>query len=146
MRSAQYDDQYATCLATDSTLRIYSETVAPEEITAVLNLEPTRFFKMGEPRGTSGRLNAFHGWFYSTKGLTESRDTRRHIDLIVEALVGKTEAVHSLQERGCRVDISSYWLSIGQGGPMLSPEQMVKLAELKIEVWWDVYFRGDDET
>jgi hypothetical protein len=142
----EYDDQYPTCVETFSTLRVYSDQVEPDRITSLLALEPTSSFKMGEARGASGRRNKVHGWFFSTKGISESRDTRRHIDLILSALDEKTGVVHLLQKEGCRFDICSYWVSIGQGGPSLWPCQMARLAELEIEVWWDVYFSNEDET
>jgi hypothetical protein len=142
---AEYDDKYPTCVETYSTLRIYSDRVEPDRITSTLGFGPTKSFKMGDERA-SGRRNKVHGWFYSTEGVLESRDTRRHIDYVLNALNDKTAAVHLLQNEGCQFDICSYWLSIGQGGPSLWPYQMARLAELKIEVWWDVYFSNEDET
>ena len=52
----------------------------------------------------------------------------------------------ALHARGCKADISSFWMSVGQGGPWLMPEQMLKLGALDIDIWWDIYFADDDET
>ena len=143
---ADYDDTHSTCAETYSTLRIFSENTTPEEISSVLQMEPTKSFRMGD-RHAQGRLQRkTHGWFYCTKALSTSKDTRRHIDLILATLEGKTDALRRLHSRGCRTDITSYWVSSGQGGPWLMPEQMRRLGELNIDVWWDVYFAGDDKT
>jgi len=55
------------------------------------------------------------------------------------ALEGKLDSVQKIQRQGCTLDITSYWVSTGQGGPWLMPEQMLKLGRLGISVWWDVY-------
>lgn len=37
------------------------------------------------------------------------------------------------------------WDSIGHGGPTLTPVQMTQLGELGIELWFDVYFAGEED-
>ena len=136
-----YDDAYATCAETFSTLRVFSQSMLPDEITALLNLAPTRSFNKGSPycRGKLHRIT--NGWFYSTEKLVDSKDTRRHIDMILAALDGKIQAVDKIKSsEGGKIDLMSYWVSRGQGGPWLMPDQMLKLARLGISVWWDIYF------
>jgi hypothetical protein len=49
-----------------------------------------------------------------------------------------------LQE-GFKIDITSFWVSTsGNGGPTISPYQMRRLADLEIEIWWDIYFYDDE--
>ncbi|MBN9691943.1 MAG: DUF4279 domain-containing protein [Verrucomicrobia bacterium] len=83
---------------------------------------------------------------YSTQKLCDSKDTRRHIDTILTALEGKTESVQKIQRRSCEIDITSFWVSTGQGSPCLKPEQMLKLGTLGISVWWDICFSDEDKT
>lgn len=141
-----YDDSYATCVETYSTLRVFSDDVAPDEMTRVLQIEPTESFRKGDTHSHGTLRRKANGWFYSTQKLCDSKDTRRHIDMILLTLEGKEEAVARLKSQGCKLDITSYWVSTGQGGPWLMPLQMLKLGRLGIEVWWDVYFSGEDET
>jgi hypothetical protein len=69
-----------------------------------------------------------------------SKDTRRHVDWILDQLLPKRDEILSLlQEPGCRMDIFCYWLSKGSGGPILSPFQMAKLVQLDLEIGFDVY-------
>jgi hypothetical protein len=53
--------------------------------------------------------------------------------------------VKRLLIKGCKIDITSYWVSVGQGGPWLMPQQMLRLGALGIDIWWDIYFSGKDE-
>jgi hypothetical protein len=143
---SEYNDEYATCVETYSTLRIYSDNVSPEQVSAVLGVEPTSSFRKGEAFGTHGLVRKMNGWFYTTERRLASKDTRRHIDAILKTLEGKARAVELLAAKGCAFDLCSYWLSVGQGGPALWPHQMRSLGELGIEVWWDIYFSQESEA
>jgi hypothetical protein len=141
-----YDDSYATCVETHSTLRVFSDDLAPEEISRVLQIEPTESFRTGDAHSQGKLRRKANGWLYSTQKICDSKDTRRHIDTILSKLEGKQDVVASMQSQGCKFDITSYWVSTGQGGPWLMPQQMLKLGRLGIEVWWDIYFSDEDQA
>ena len=82
----------------------------------------------------------------SSEGRIESRDSRRHIDYLLSLLDGKDEAVASLKAVGWKFDVFVFWESRGGGGPMLTPSTMSRLAELGIEIGFDVYFLDSDEV
>ena len=145
-RPSDYDDSYATCVETYSTLRIFSDNLAPEEVTSLLKVGPTESFRKGDAHAQGKLQRKANGWFHSTKGRINSKDTRRHIDAILSALDGRVAAIKKLQTSGCKIDITSYWMSCGQGGPWLMPEQMLKLGALGISVWWDIYFASEKKT
>lgn len=136
-----YEDDYPSCAETYSTLRIYPGNLSPEEVTDILEIEPTHTQKVGElARATSKRKVEVNGWFLTTKGNVESKDSRRHLDTVLEKLKGKGERLNLLRQKGARIDISSYWSSVqGHGGPTISPKQMRQLVDLDLEVWWDFY-------
>src|SRR5258706_4216313 len=125
MNDADYDDAYATCVETHSTLRIFADDIGPDRITSVLGIPPTDSFRQRESSG-NGRQRKAHGWFYSTERLSSSKDTRRHIDMILAVIAGKDVEIAELRQKGCDLDIVSYWVSRGQGGPELLPHQMLK--------------------
>lgn len=139
----EYDDEYATCHETHSTFRIFSQAVDPDEITVLLGLAPSESFFRGDVYDGSYRRKA-HGWFLTTEGIVLSRDSRRHIDWLLEILMPKRLQILTLQAKQVDMDISSYWVSAGQGGPALAPAQMAQLAELHLQVWWDIYLRKSD--
>ena len=46
-----------------------------------------------------------------------------------------------LRTAGCETVLDCYWVSAtGHGGPMLWAEQLGRLAEYGLELWFDVYF------
>ena len=135
-----------SCAETHSTLRIFCDDLFPNQISEALQIQPTDAFLKGDVHGQGRHQRKTNGWFYSTKKLCESTDGRLHLDLILAALEGKADPVEELRNRGCTLDIVSYWVSTGQGGPWLMPQQMLQLGRLGIEVWWDIYFQGEDET
>jgi hypothetical protein len=130
---------------TFSTLRVFSEKIGPDEITELLQFQPTKAFKKGDSHSRGRLKRKANGWLYCTQKLSSSRDTRRHIDLILEALDGKADSVRKLHQRSCKIDIITYWVSVGQGGPWLMSQQMLKLGTLGINVWWDIYFHDESE-
>ena len=143
--AASYYDDYPTCTETFSTLRIFSTRLDPTQLTAELGVTPTRSFRMGESHA-KGLVRKAHGWLYSTQSLVDSRDSGRHIDMLLRLLEGKNSNLKSLRQNGCDIDIVTFWGSIGQGGPALHPEQMLKLGSLGLFMWWEVYFEGPDEA
>lgn len=138
----KYDDAYETCVSTYASLRLFSDGVDPDSLTAILNLVPTTSFRKGEPYGNHGHVRKFNGWLLliSSEHFIDSKDSRRHIDWILERIGNKSQELTGLRSKGVEIDISCLWLSKGQGGPTISPQQMTELARLGIDVWWDVYF------
>jgi hypothetical protein len=144
-----YDD-YGTCARTCATLLIYPVRTDPETITRRLGIEPTQWQCKGGPMASSlrrpPRIAEIDLWSLSTKGRVESRDSRRHVDWLLDRIDEKAGELRSLQEEGARIAVSCFWLSLsGHGGPTISPAQMRRLGALNIELWFDVCFVGDDE-
>ena len=137
-----YDDEYGTCVYTYATLRVASTAVEANEISRVIGCAPTDSFRMGDVRtnwpGVKDRNHRFHGWFYSTKELSNSRDCRRHIDLLLEGPLANHEALRLLREGGCETSVAVMYCYT-QGGPTMSPRQMRGLADAGVDIWWDLY-------
>jgi hypothetical protein len=132
-----YDDEYATCRVTYATLRVYG--LRPEDVTRGLGLSPTESAHRGELRhGAPVRHDA---WLLNSRLAVDSKDARRHLDWIFDQLAARRGALRDLVSRGASVDVSCYWLSAaGHGGPTISTEQARRLAELEIDLSFDVYF------
>ena len=151
----EYHDDYATCAQTFVTLCIYPP---PEmdlaEITGRLGVEPTTSnredeLRPGPSRRARSRPWSRSAWFLSSEGEVNSRDVRRHIDWLLERVTDRTLVFAELRAAGCETVLSCYWASAsGHGGPMLWPEQLARLAECGLELWFDVYFpsTAEDET
>ena len=140
-----YDDDYATCVKTFAWLRVMSEGLEPDDVTAILGLTPSRVQRRGElPRPTAKRPLEKGGWFLESVDHVESRDARRHLDWLLERLRDKADAIAQLKAQGNLVDLCIRWDSVGHGGPTLDPRQMTELGALDVELWFDVYFAGED--
>lgn len=138
-----YDDDYPTCAKTYATLCVFPGDIDPAAVTDRLEIEPSDWQRRGEVAARPGRppkIATINGWFLGSKGQVDSRDSRRHIDWLLDRMTPKAEAVRSLQEMGCRMEIACYWRArSGPGGPIIPPTQMRRLAELNIELWFDFY-------
>ena len=142
-----YDDEYATCVSTFVSFRVMSEALSPESVTALLSVQPTRTQVRGElPAPGSKHPFKYGGWFLKSSGHVQSRDSRRHVDWLLEQLTGKAGAIAELKMQRHLVDLCIYWESAGQGGPTLGPSHMVQLGELGIELWFDISFAGKDSA
>ena len=123
-----YDDQYETCERTYATLCIYHNDLDPEYISSQLALDPSRTQR--RPIGA---------WFLTTRLGLDSRDLRHHLDVLLDKLADKEKAIHELVEMGYEIRITCLWLSKnGQGGPIISAENMNKLARLNLDLDIDV--------
>jgi hypothetical protein len=138
--------QSSTCARTYVTLCLFPTQHDPDEITKLLDITPTESQRVGDlAHPTSGRLITQTGWFLSSKHLIDSKDVQDHLRGLLLLMMPRVEQLHQLQDTGCRMDVSCYWLSAaGQGGPTLSPEIMGQLARLRLAIWFDCYYAGDD--
>ena len=141
-----HDSDYETCHYTHAWLRIMSDDFDIEEVTSLVGTEPTNTQKNGEVRSEkTGKTFKKTGWFISSEGTTPSKDSRDHLDFVLAKLEIADDGLKELHDRGFLIDLCVRWDSkSGHGGPTLSPSQMSRLAELEIELWFDVYFHGDD--
>jgi hypothetical protein len=143
-----YDDGNPSCRETFATFRVAHESLAPESITRDLGLEPSAAHRKGDlmyPKNPASDHRHRSGqWSLSTNGRVESRDLRRHVVWLLDRLEPKRAALVRLQCDGFRIDIFCFWCSAaGQGGPMLDPNQMGRLASLALPIVFDVYIESE---
>ena len=151
----EYIDDYGTCEGTYATLCIYTRAIDPAVVTESLCVQPSKWQRVGElsydvdapeTPHRNPRPAKLSAWFLSSQNRVSSRDARRHIDWVLDQIVGKSEALLVLQEQGCNMQVSCFWASAcGHGGPTISPSQMRRLAELNLEVAFDIY-AADNES
>lgn len=127
--------EYPTCLATYATLRVYPRDLEPDTITRRLGLHPSRTQAPDAERPTRRRA-----WFLSSRDHVDSRDSRKHIDWLLDTIEPAAFGIRKLMAEGTEADILCYYLSIGHGGPCLDPEQMRRFSEIGLSIGWDIYF------
>ncbi len=142
MPQPDYNDSSPMCAETGSTLSVRSDVVTPEEITEALQIKPTDFHRKGDSLSEGLTQAESNRWFYSTYKLSTSKDTGRHIDLVLKALEGKADVIAKLRSKGCKLRLASHWAPANPevgGGPSLTPRQMLELGRLGIDVrFWFV--------
>ncbi|MEQ9888608.1 DUF4279 domain-containing protein [Pectobacterium zantedeschiae] len=124
---------------------IYPAEMHPDEVSAILNIEPTQKNIIGDRKTNSlGRTREVKtsGWFLSSEDFVFSKDLRDHIDWIVAKLDASREGLKKLQNTpDVNMTLSCVWWSpVGHSGPVLWPEQMKALADLDLECAFDIYF------
>jgi hypothetical protein len=140
-----FDDVYATCHDTHATLCIYlPDGFDPSVVSETLGIQASRTQVRGEV--LKGRLRHWPtAWFLRSEEQVQSKDLRRHIDWLLDQLVGKSEYIQDLQRAGADIHIGCFWVSaFGHGGPMLDRHILERLVALGLAIDFDIYFAGDD--
>lgn len=135
---------------TYATLRIYHAQLEPDKLTALFEIKPTMAWKMGEKitiadsekySNTPGAIDAqTGGWLLSSKYSIRSTDAMKHIEWMADQLANHGNSIYKLQQAGFTVDLVVAWFSDSWNTcPALTPELMMRLANLRIPLWFDVY-------
>lgn len=134
-----YDDQYKACLRTYCTLRIYTGEQNPDALSTILACQPTSLWHKSSERGAKA-VKPFNAWFLSSRGIIDSRESRRHLDYVLNVLENKkTQLDDYLQGQGYK-DVVCFWHSSGQqGGPALNAKHAAILADFDIDISWNIY-------
>lgn len=132
-----YDDDCSTCLGTHASIRVFVPKLTPDAISHLLSCSPTTATQAGRPGGPAGRRDLAI-WHLSSEGAIVSRDVRRHVDYVLDA-VDLDELAALISERAAIADVFCYWLSNGDGGPALDPGQMSRLVRAGVGIGFDVY-------
>ncbi len=135
-----YDDDYATCESTYVTLRIYCDFMTPDSLSEYLGIIPSSIQIKGQRSNLSDSLITLNSWFLSSENIINSKDSRRHLDYILDIMLTIEEELKSLLDEKTNIDLSCFWSSKdGHGGPLLSQQQSSKLAKFDIDFWYDLY-------
>ena len=127
-----------------ATLRIYHPDLAPDEITDLLQLEPTVAWSSGQDeygfRKRPGHLAPSGGWLLSSRATVKNNLLEDHILHLLEKISGSNTALKALQKRGYMVDMVVSWHATNWNPtPALSPALMRQLARFELPVWFDIY-------
>ena len=139
-------NDYATCARTFATLRIYHKTARPAAVSRALRVKPSSTQVTGRPwkrRAKEPTTYPISGWFLTSQDQVESDDSTKHVFWLIDQIKERKAELRALEAAGWWMDISCYWDSRwGHGGPTLGSKLLAALAELQIEIWFDVYFSG----
>src|SRR5665213_1500761 len=116
----------------------------PDEVTAILGLNPTLTGRRGEP-SRSGRLRTFNGWWMA-KGeerLTDGREHNDALDQILATLDGRAEQFARLRQTLSPTQVTIYGglyhRPDEQCGIWLDPAQMKVLVDCGVGWGLDIF-------
>lgn len=148
-RGTPINSNYESCEECRASLLIYPENIHPDEVSRILQLEPTKKNIIGTKITNShGRTREITilGWFLSSEKYVQSKDIREHLDWLLNKILPASDGLNKLQNiDGVTMGINCVWWSKGSGGPTLWPEQMKAIADLNLECSFDFYFFGEEE-
>jgi hypothetical protein len=85
-------------------LRMFSETLEVDEITALIGLRPTRFYTKGDPISARGpELRRTNAWLLKSE-IAEDQGLDVHLGWLVDLIESKVVALGTLRETG-KVDL-----------------------------------------
>ncbi len=136
-RQTEYNDDYPTCAVTHVTLRVSCDDLDPDAVSHLLDVEPSTVNRLGDTQPSGAIFPP--AWFLKSEGRVTSRDSRRHLDWLLDSM--SESGLSALTEQGTHVTVSCYWVSkSGHGGPTLSQYQIERLGRLGLPISFDIYF------
>ena len=142
------DPSYPSCVATYVTLRVYTGNSDPHDVARSLSVTPDRVSVRGEVVINSigrRRQTPLNAWFLSSERKVESLDARDHLDWMVGVLRPRAAELAAIRQiEGLSLDlVCTWWSRSGHGGPTLWPRQMRALADLDLELAFEMMFAAD---
>lgn len=135
-RFTPINDLDPSCSLTHVMLCIYH--IDPDLVNQKLNILPTHQQKKDAlsilPRGEK-IINAISSWVLDSERNVSSKDTRTHLNWLLDKLEPVGAEILELQRiTDVKMTIRCIWFSAeGLGGPTIWPEQMEKMAKLNLE-------------
>jgi len=129
-------------------LRIEHDTADPELVTAALGVTPTSVARRGQtPAGGKGEPYPWNVWVLSSAYAIGSKDSRAHFQWMLASIGSRGVELRNLRDQGHRIRIHCLWVSKGgYGGPELSPNILRGLADLGVDVYFDIALFEDGTT
>ena len=131
---------------TDVFLRIEHDSADPETVTSILGLTPTHSVRRGQ-QASDGKSQPFPWntfpwsvWVLSSaRSVERTKNLRDHFQWLLASVGPRASELRTLRNQGHRIAVHCTWVGKGgYGGPDLSPQIMRGLADLEVEVYFDV--------
>ncbi|MHA6824549.1 DUF4279 domain-containing protein [Ralstonia pseudosolanacearum] len=124
-------------------LRIFTQTVEPDEICKMLGLEPKWKHRIGEPRvNPKGQiLGGVYKKSYCSFRLARVNDEKLHemLDRVLESLAKNKQLFHRIRDEGGQTEFFIGWYSSGNTADTFDYSLLEKISDLKIDLSLDVY-------
>lgn len=127
--------------------RVYHAELKPEEVSALLDLEPSQVWLKGDTihlLDNSTRTAKTSGWLLSSYESLHDHSLNQHLKWLLTRLKGTSKALKYFRKRDFHIDVCLSWLANSSNTcPALTPEVMLTLGNLDIPACFDVYLTQD---
>ncbi len=142
----KYDDDYPSCSRTYASLALSHTSKSPDEVSQYFATEPDFVGRKGEVWSKYRPPRQLNVWRITTRNLEESKDYRKHLDLILTFVEKHIKSIDALRSQGWEIYIPCFWeSSAGNGGPYLDVATMKRLVKYDLELHFDIWFDFSEE-
>lgn len=126
-------------------LRVYGESLEPDEVSALLGRDPTRCHRAGDTTATNGSSVEPTGAWILDSWVSEKAEVEEHIESLLSVLTNDPDEWENLTSRFSASLLCTVLLDQYNEGFELSPRVSQSLAERGLVVAFDIY-SGDAEA
>jgi Domain of unknown function (DUF4279) len=121
-------------------LRISSDLGSAAAVTSLLGVEPTNSHEIGDARSNRNPGTWRHSHWALESTLAEEEPLGTHLEQLLDVVEAKRSEIQSLKNDGYSLDWFCF-VSIedGQGGVMLAPTLLARLAHFGVSLDLDLY-------
>jgi Domain of unknown function (DUF4279) len=138
------------CEITNATFRLMGDLIHPDELTVLLGIQPSFSHAKGDTlESRAGLLKHRTGiWALESEDKLETTNLEKHLIFLLDKIepVGAI-ILELITKYSLLVDFHCYWISAtGQGGPLISPATLMRVANLNAYLDFEIHFFGVDEA
>lgn len=119
-------------------LRVFGDSLEPEEVSALLGRDPTRCHRKGDPLGSSGDVEPTGAWILDSP-LPEKAEIEEHIETLLAPLSSDPDEWEQLSARFSASILCSAFMDQYNEGFELSPRAAQSVAERGLVIAFDLY-------
>ncbi|MHB0935041.1 MAG: DUF4279 domain-containing protein [Armatimonadota bacterium] len=131
---------------------MYGDGLDPEVVTVALGIQPKYSGKKGDSRlvktkgGTRETFLYTGSWSISSSTAVNSSSSEDHLRYLLAQLEPVKENILRLQDEfSIESYFEVYWGSpIGQGGPEISPDTLLRIAQLRVTLYFELWDLSPD--
>ena len=125
-------------------LRVFGDSLEPDEVSALLGREPTRSHRKGDKIPSTSSSEPTGAWILDS-GLTEKAEIEDHVEALLSPVSNDSDEWASLTSRFSASILCSAFLDQYNEGFELSPRLAQSLADRGLVIAFDIY-SGDVEA
>ena len=126
-------------------LRVFGDGLEPDEVSALLGNQPTRFHRKGDKsRGNNSAVEPTGAWILDST-LPEKAEIEEHVESLLALISNDSDEWGSLTSRYSASILCSVFLNQYNEGFELSPRLAASLSERGLVIAFDIY-SGDAEA